>query len=157
MNKLITICICLILCCSIFVSCTTDNTGRPVKEFIGMSYDEFCEKIPENHRSQYYQFLFFSDSNGNPYAACLGQTEGTYTTVVECYSYSKNKFDTSVASFEQIVPGMTIFEVVEKVGIPMDAGTFGLATLVFQGDDGEYVIVLDAKTNNETVAEINRR
>jgi hypothetical protein len=122
-----------------------------------MTYDEFCEQIPENQRSQYYQYLFFTDSLGNPCAACFGHTPETYLTIVECYSYSRNQFDTSAKSFAKIKPGMTVFEVVELVGFPVDAPTFGLSTLLFVGDEGEYIVVLDDTNSGITISEISPR
>ena len=108
-----------------------------------MTYEEFLQVVPKDELFSYLGYLFFIDDQGNPCVAFIDEQPGATGTITEYQSYNRKNIDISSDSFEKITVGMSIYDVVAQVGLPTDTATFGMATLVFPAESGEYVIYWD--------------
>lgn len=140
--------LCIVIVFALLTACNT-NYQYSAEDFIGKDRDYLNSLVPEDQRFDYQEYSFFEDSKGNPCVVVYGRRE-----ISDFYTFPKKKVDTSKATFEKIQKGMTIYEVVELVGIPHRTATSGFSTMVFQGDDGEYVIYFYASKIPCTVARI---
>lgn len=120
-----TILLCLLLVVTLFVSCASK---REIK--IGMSYDELDRINSENLYFNYRGYVFYVDSNGDNAVAEFGKSNSIETIK----SFPKVK--PSRKDFLEISNGMTVYEVVERVGIPFRTATFGVSSLDFKARDG---------------------
>ncbi len=57
----------------------------------------------------------------------------------EQYDFSSNYF---VQDFDRIVPGMSVYEVVELIGMPIGSSTSGMRSLDFSSNDSSIYRVL---------------
>lgn len=123
--------------------------------FVGMSLEEFKERIPQDDYFEYIPYVFFRNSMGGHVVARLSDSY----EIVQYDCFDPWQIDTSDAAFARIKIGMSVEEVVSIVGIPSGSPTFGLSTLEFTSDSGtRYVICLTGEPtafeNGLTVAEI---
>ena len=125
----------------ITTSVTTGIEGSSA--YVGMTYNEFVEKYVDISYEQYWQYVFFVNSSGN--------------NVVVKFSGDGKKIE-KLASYTAVLPkaedfsslqkDMTIFDVVEKVGLPFRSATFGLQTLDFKSSNDE-IFRINLKNNIE--------
>ena len=93
----------------------------------------------------YCGYLFFSYSGKN----VVAQTDSDGKMLKKVESYDIVKPDTS--DFDGLVEGMTVFEVVRRVGLPKGSYSSGMITLFFETHDGKsaYTVYLSNSDNTE--------
>lgn len=127
----------LFLFCSIGMlsSCVSSNGDNNIA--IGMTYDEVLSLQSDMKYLIHRNYMFYVDSDGKNIVVEFGN---------ETYLVEKiEDFQTVAAeqdSFSSITEGMTVFDVVEKVGLPLRCTTSGLSTLDFQSMDGSMFRIL---------------
>lgn len=153
MKKLIAVLLLLTLLC--LAACAKKEDGATVSTTeagfdrlaVGMRYDE-VERLTIEHVDA-FNLVFCRDEAGNSLVGEYGTDDGRI-----CAVRSFPAVTADAAAFASVSVGMEIFDVVERVGVPVGARTFGLASLDFACTDGtEYRIVLDG---NLQVAEVSR-
>ena len=150
MKRLLAI-FCLISCLVLYCSCDYSNKGDPTSSttyngittsvttgiegssaYVGMTYDEFVEKHIDISYEQYWQYVFFVNSDGNS-AVIKFSGDGKKIEKIASYAAVSPKAE----DFSSLQTDMTIFDVVEKVGLPFRSVTSGLQTLDFKASNDE--------------------
>lgn len=144
---------CLAICMLFLCSCTLSEDAMGCS--VGMSGAEFRETVPDDARFDYLEYSFFNDDKGNNCVVRFDKYgDGS---IAELRIFPSKSTDVSAESFASINEGMTLFEVVEKVGLPTGTATFGFASLVFAGDEGDYVIVIEPMNDPVSVVSVELR
>lgn len=153
MSKVLRCFSCLAICMLFLCSCTLSEDAMGCS--VGMSRTKFGEIVPEVVRFDYLEYSFFADDNGNNCVVRFDKSgDGS---IAEVRIFPSKSTDVSAESFASIHEGMTLFEVVEKVGLPTGTATFGFASLVFAGDEGDYVIVIEPMNDPVSVVSVELR
>ena len=128
------ICIGLILVL-LFSSCSIADKISQIN--VGMTYDEFSALMQDKSVFYYGLCAFFEYEGKNVVVGF----DGDDRKVIKKEVYAD--VGTAPASaFEAILPGMTVYEVVQLVGLPFRSATFGLSTLDFLCDNGDIYRVV---------------
>ena len=87
----------------------------------------------------YCGYLFFSYNGAN----VVAQTDADGKTLKKVEKYEMVTPDD--AAFDNLEEGMTVFDLVEKVGLPKGSYTSGMISLFFETNDGEntYTVYLE--------------
>ena len=112
---------------------TTDATqaGFDALE-IGMSYAD-VERLSTEHLVE-GTYVFTKNAAGD---AVIGRFDPDTLKIAKITEYPAVTGDAD--AFASLTPGMTVYEVVRTVGLPLGSRTFGLCTLDFACSDGsEY-------------------
>ena len=108
---------------------------------VGMTYDDILWTKDQPQFRLFFNYLFCKDSDGRNMVAEFGKESETIDKI-EVFPGTQPD---SVA-FSAIQKGMNIFDVVERVGAPINSATFGLKTLDFESIDGDiYRIQFDTQ------------
>ena len=112
---------------------TTDATQAGFDALaVGMSYSD-VERLSTEHLVEGY-YVFTKNAAGD---AVIGQFDPDTLKIAKITEYPAVTGDAE--AFASITPGMTVYEVVRTVGLPLGSRTFGLNTLDFLCSDGsEY-------------------
>ena len=136
----------LMISLMVLSSCNS-NTAISIAETV-KTYDELVSEYPNMHILDYGGYIFYADKNGDNIVSKLGDD---YNTFVKTEAYPD--VEPTKDDFSSIKAGMSVFEVVQKLGLPVGSHTFGLSTLTFEAADGtQFLIVWSA---DMTVIEIN--
>ena len=103
---------------------------------LGMTYDDIAWTDGDPRFQQYFNYLFCETSDGKNMVAEFGR-ESQIIEKIEVFPAVQPESE----AFSAIQEGMNLFDVVEKVGIPTDSVTFGLATLNFDSADGSVFCI----------------
>lgn len=141
----------ILLCLCAILMLLTACRSASINEFVGLSSTEFFQQVPKEDCFLYAGYTFFLNEQGD---SCVVHFEQA-GPIDDAKSYSKDTIDRSARAFSEIVPGMTIYEVVEKVGIPTDSRTSGLDSLAFSVEEGVYTVILDMSVYPATVIEVS--
>lgn len=127
------ICIGLILAllCS---ACSTADKISQIKE--GMTYEEFSAFVQDVSVFRYGKYAFFEYEDKNIVVEFSDKMK-----VVRKEVYA-DVGEVPESAFEAIQPGMTVYEVVQLVGLPFRSTTFGLSTLDFLCENGDVFCVV---------------
>lgn len=127
------ICIGLILAllCS---ACSTADKISQIKE--GMTYEEFSAFVQDVSVFRYGKYAFFEYEDKNIVVEFSDKMK-----VVRKEVYA-DVGEVPESAFEAIQPGMTVYEVVQLVGLPFRSTTFGLSTLDFLCENGDIFCVV---------------
>ena len=130
----------LILVCALLL-CSCGRTAYD-EVSVGMTYDEFESFMDGKDVFAYGRYAFWRDENGDEFVV---EFSGKEFKVNRMRSFSRQGVKPTSEDFENIIAGMGIFEVVERVGIPFRSVTSGFTTFDFLADDGTvYRINFDA-------------
>ena len=132
-------------------ACSNPGKVESGKVHVGMSYADFKEAIDGKECFQYVGYAFYETENGMIEAAHF---DGAYTEVKEVKSFDKAKTNRSTKSFESIREGMTIWEVIEKVGLPYGTETFGMISLAFKANNGDCYSIYWNTSDGWTVTSV---
>ncbi len=99
---------------------------------IGMSYDEALAVVESDNTWMFHDYMFTKDTTGTGLAVKFGNDPHVITAI-----QAVEPITPDAHSFEQIEQGMTVFEVVERVGIPTRSVTFGLCTVDYECPNGD--------------------
>jgi len=128
-NMLIT----LILCIGLLCACKPSNANispatsidPPSNIYIGMPLGEFKELYPDRDENPdgtcfYYwtQYAFFEDTNGNPVVVHFTYDDYLNGEVSSVDAYDKNEINLTDEAFGALSGGMTVQEIVSRVGLP---------------------------------------
>ena len=127
------ICIGLILALLCSACSTTDKISQIKK---GMTYEEFSALMQDVSVFEYGMCAFFEYENKN---VVVGFGDDTKVIRIEVYA---DVGEVPESAFEAIQPGMTVYEVVQLVGLPFRSTTFGLSTLDFLCENGDVFCVV---------------
>ena len=147
MKKVLLLILCLLLSltgCS--VSGRPAPTVTPVCDaYVGMPVEEFWELYKDgwedfsNSLVGMDNFYFIEDHNGNPVVLTRGKIDGI-SQITSIVAYDKNKIELSSRSFFAIEAGMTVQEVISRLGKPVaNVGASG-TRLTWLVDDVIYDI-----------------
>ena len=110
--------------------------------YIGMGKADFEECIPSESRYSYYAYCFYTNKWGNPVIVKFDYGTGTEDPKVEdVRCFSRLGIRNSNRAFERLEKGMSIYEVVSKVGIPCGSHTYGMDSSAYQAKDGTVYTV----------------
>ena len=99
---------------------------------VGMSYSD-VERLSTEHLVEGY-YVFTKNAAGD---AVIGRFDPDTLKIARITEYPAVTGDAD--AFASLTPGMTVYEVVRTVGLPLGSRTFGLNTLDFAcSDGGEY-------------------
>ena len=132
----------------LFTSCSARISIEDIDKYKGASYEELSELFFGNEHFEHGEFVFIKDRRGTNVVAELkiGSNE-----VVDIRAYPP--VSPSHEDFEKITDGMSVFDVVERVGIPFGSFTSGVDSLSFKASDGSvYMVVWDM---NMKVSEVS--
>ena len=112
---------------------TTDATQAGFDALaVGMSYSD-VERLSTEHLVEGY-YVFTKNAAGD---AVIGRFDPDTLKIAKITEYPAVTGDAE--AFASITPGMTVYDVVRAVGLPLGSRTFGLSTLDFACSDGsEY-------------------
>ena len=112
----------------------SDKSPQSTKLCVGMSQSDYRFIVPEGNRFDYnnYSFTQLDDSS----YTMVRFDNKSFDVIDELHTISIDSLDCSHESFAGITKGMTILEVVSKVGIPQASTTFGLESTLFIAEDG---------------------
>lgn len=118
-------------------------------DLVGKTYEEVlagCSGLPVQ---EYLNYVFYVNPEGNNVVVAF-DGERKLVERAEIYSAVEPEED----DFASITVGMSVFDVVKKVGHPSQSVTFGLATMDFEGKNGAlFRILWDGEMK---VAEVTR-
>lgn len=125
-----------ILTCS---SCSSDKDMYSQMK-IGMDYDAFFNVVSDADSLGYYGYIFLESEDGNNIVAEF-DIDGKTLTRKEKY----NKVtDIYVENFERITSGMTVFEVVRLLGLPVaKSDSEDVRSLDFGDANASYRVIFD--------------
>jgi hypothetical protein len=104
----------------------------------GMSRTDYTTTISDEDRFDCLNFSFYKNLFGD---SVVVRFSADFNTVADVQVYSKLGTNTSVKAFSEIETGMSIYDVVSKVGIPNRSTTSGMISMDFVANDGtEYRI-----------------
>lgn len=128
--------------------CGADSSEAAYGCYEGMDIQEFRDILEDKSYFAIVGYYFFEDENGNH---CVAYSED-YKQVNALQVYPASGIDKSDKAFEAIKEGMTVFEVVEKVGVPTCTHTSGMCSLGISGDSHEYSVYIDQSVYPATVS-----
>ena len=105
---------------------------------VGMTYNEFRE-LNESEKSFYYMNYAFIEEKSDQSIVVEFSSDMQGVVKKEQYDFSSNYF---VQDFDRIVPGMSVYEVVELIGMPIGSSTSGMRSLDFSSNDSSIYRVL---------------
>ena len=116
---------------------------------VGMTSAEVREGL-KSRNIEYFEYspcFFFEDEEGMNVVVRTSVSADSLVKEVKRFKKTIGNSD----DFGQIKEGMTIFEVVEFVGIPIESTTSGMSSVDFLSSDGSrYRVYVDALTCNVT-------
>lgn len=151
MKKLLFLALIALLCLSISAC---DSGGNDIEttaaeyETLNLTFDEVegIKKDLEDSVFEYCGYAFFIYQNNS----VVVHYNGDYTEIKEIRSFDIKNVSSSV--FAEIVSGMTVFDVVELVGLPFQSTTFGICSMDFKSADEKiFHIVWDNDMKVESV------
>ena len=103
--------------------------------YVGMTRTELIKYL-DSKSIEYFEYsslLFFEEEVKNT----VVRTTSVYASDFKVLEFGKyDKVDADKSKFEKIENGMSMFEIVELVGLPIDSTTFGMSSLDFLCSDG---------------------
>lgn len=133
------------------INTNTPNEAVTAEQLIGLTANEFHELFPEVNCFQYTYYTFFRNEQNDH---CVVHFNESTFLIDEAKYYNAKTIDKSDRSFNQLTEGMTIYEVVERVGIPTKSRTSGLSTVMIEGENGWYEFVLNLFVTPATITDI---
>ena len=125
-----------------------ENAVENIDRYIGASYKELDYAFLGKDSFQYANFVFIKATDKKNVVAEL---DSEHKNVVDIRAY--RSVSPSHEDFEEITDGMSVFDVVERVGIPFGSFTSGVDSLSFKASDGSvYMVVWDM---NMKVSEVS--
>ena len=112
----------------------------------GMSAAAFKDVIEGKVCFRYIDLAFYETTGGKFEVA---RFNAEYTAVEEVRSFSKLATSRTAKSLESLKKGMTIWEVVEKVGLPDGSGSSGMITLEYIAKNGDYYWIYWDRSSGE--------
>ena len=103
--------------------------------YVGMPYQELRKAVPDGNQDYFY--YFYENKWGNPVVVLLASDgENRYVSQVRCFS--SLWISRTPRAFRRIQYGMSVFDVVQTVGLPLEeGGTSGLWASRFEDIWGE--------------------
>ena len=129
---------CIVLAAVIAFSLWYFTYGAYDGAYKGMSVDDFFDQVPEERCFCYLGYIFYNNQLGDPVVA---QRSDDYKTISEIRSFSKYTIRPNRLTAEGIHPGMSVYDVVSKLGTPVGTATFGMITLAFDLEGGVRCVV----------------
>ena len=126
---------------SLFIILVSCNKGAIHQ---GMSSDEFSKSISKLPHFAYLNYCFFTDENDIPTVVTLSKDASTVESVRTFKKTSPTNED-----FKKIVSGMTIYEVVELVGLPYESASFGQISMNFHASEGHFFTIDWSEENSQ--------
>ena len=118
---------------------------------VGMSYEEFLSTKKDMNFLEYRNYVFYVGSYEKNIVVEFGR-ESNLVEKIEAFP----KVRATEEDFYSIKAGMTVFDVVEKVGIPSNSVSFGLSTLDFECIDGlKFRVLWDQNMKVIEVIKVN--
>ena len=99
----------------------------------GMSIQEFHELIPKEQRFDYLYYSFYVNERGDPVVATCSTD---LKTISKLHCCSKFTIHPTRSAAESITAGMSVEDVVSKLGTPVGSFSSGMITLAFDLADG---------------------
>ena len=105
--------------------------------FVDISSLKTMQDIRTFNMKQYENsgYIFFT-ANDKWYVV-QSESDGVNIACIEEYQ----PFEVTVKDFGDLKEGMNVFQLVEKVGLPVGSATFGMTTMIFEAHDGSQVVV----------------
>ena len=118
------------------VLCSCNNRNDPETKYqcsicVGMSFEDVEATLRDFSTFEYIGYLFYRDTEGQNVVARFDQD---MKRIEEIKMFDPVSIDAQ--AFETLRVGMTIYEVVERIGLPTGSYTFGIASLNFESKDG---------------------
>ena len=118
---------------------------------VGMTHAEARELVPKDAFS-YLDYCFYENTLGN---SVVVQFSNDHKSVAKINCYPKNIFDNSRLAFSGIKKGMSVQQVVSKVGIPDGSYTSGMITLAYKlNSNSQCWIYLDSAEEGYVVQSV---
>ena len=118
----------------LFCSCAKKDEKQEIKELIkpNVSYTQMQQIAIKQNLTSYtwMKYVFIDLADGEILIVSMDESMQMVSEVVSVFSSDFSNDDISL-----IKSGMTVYEVIEIAGMPMDSVTFGLLTLDFQTSD----------------------
>ena len=99
----------------------------------GMSRMDYLATIPDEARFDYLDFSFYKNLFGDPVVVRFNLDADV---IADIQVYPKLRTDTSLKAFSELEKGMSIYDVVSKVGVPYRSSTSGMISMDFIANDG---------------------
>ncbi len=130
---------------------TPEKAVENIDSYIGASYKELNYAFLGKESFQYANFVFIKATDKKNVVAEL---DSEHKNAVDIHAY--RSVSPSHEAFEEITVGMSVFDVVERVGIPFGSFTHGISSLDFKASDGSvYRIIWDADMNVSEVTKFS--
>ena len=133
------ICFIIVLCTLMVITGCQSNDS--------LSYEQFTEN------EEIFKFLNYAFYESSNEVAVVAKLDHDKKEVVEI-----KEFDTVIPTaqtFSKIERGMSVYEVVELVGLPTRSVTFGFASTDFETDDGVWRVQWDTDLSKEIMTVIS--
>lgn len=133
MKKLLFVLIILLL----FTGCTPDSSEMITSDqLIGKTIDEVSDILVIDQSLLAYGYGFATDISGNPLVLEWKINDEDEILITNATIFDAKNVDNSPEGFDGLEEGMTIFQVVEKVGIPSSIPVTGMFFLEFADSEG---------------------
>ena len=142
MKRLCIICLFIAILCGCAAGSGNEATAStPVptlvtEELIGKTFDEVSDQVIIGEGLVAYGYAFGTDVFGNPIVLEWDLNDESEYIIKNAKIFSAADTDNSPESFQELKIGMTIYEVVEKVGIPVEIPVTGVFYLTFFDSEG---------------------
>ena len=111
----------------------------------GMSVQEFHELIPKEQRFDYLHYSFYENEWGD---TVIATCSADYKTVSKLHCCSKFTVHPTRSAAESITAGMSMEDVVNRLGTPVGSFTSGMITLAFDlSDSSQCLVYFDDSTH----------
>ena len=132
MKKLISILIVLFL----LSACGGNSEILDPALITGKTLEEASEFLAADLTMLAYGYGFAEDLHGNPVVLLWEIDENDQIRITDAFVCDRRNVDNSPGAFAQLEPGMTIFQVVERIGIPSSIPATGVFYLEFTDSEG---------------------
>ena len=126
----------------LFNACTNTSSSeasKPDKICVGITSEDFFRLAPPlNEMVCSAGFCFYFDELENPTLVHIDS--GTWL-VDRIEVYEKNQSKPTATDFQALENGMTLYEVVELLGVPIGTALYGMIGFTFEADTGETYIL----------------
>lgn len=107
--------------------------GHSLGVHTGMSRTDYSATIPDEARFDYLNFSFYKNLFGDPVVVRFNSDADV---IADIQVYPKLRTNTSMKAFSELEKGMSIYDVVSKVGVPYRSSTSGVISMDFIANDG---------------------
>lgn len=104
---------------------------------VGKTVEDISRDLTLSNSLFAYGYGFGTDRYGNPVVLEFETDENGQNRVVKAVVFSRKSIDASAEGLAALEPGMSIYQVVEKVGIPTDIPATGLFLMEFTDSSGK--------------------